>query len=101
MPGLMAMLCILAHYGKNFFPLQKSSKIDLPSALVKLINYSNLIDRMQFLNPVQHPRNQTQSGTNIFAFGSICLFLVTKQVPSVLQSKEARYSASINVLFVI
>lgn len=74
MPVLMAMLCILAHYGKSFFPSQKSSIIDLPSALVKLINYSNLIDRMQFLNPVQHPRNQTQSGSNIFAFGSICVY---------------------------
>ena len=50
MPVLRAMLCILAHYGKSFFPSQKSSIIDLPSALVKLINYSNLIDRMQFLN---------------------------------------------------
>ena len=51
MPVLMAMLCILAHYGKSFFPSQKSPIIDLPSVLVKLINYSNLIDRIKFLNP--------------------------------------------------
>lgn len=46
----MVMLSNLARGGKSFLPSQESSMIDLPSALVKLINYFNLIDYMQFLN---------------------------------------------------